>query len=176
MNHRLTAVGMTKVDSTPCVRFKESFLMGLFLTLYRDHAPGNFFCTFSYHVQVPGVWDHLARASVARLPALERASGIKIHKTSGYLGVAGPRFVGFEEWMRASRDFEEKGQAKVNQRSEIRGSFSVQVYDPDSLPDHLDFLCLPSESVSCYEPGGGHLSPRAFVAAQLILARRQGAR
>ena len=31
MNHRLTAVGMTKVDSTPCVRFKESFLMGLFL-------------------------------------------------------------------------------------------------------------------------------------------------
>ena len=78
-----------------------------------------FFCTFSYHVQVPGVWDHLARASVARFPALERASGIKIHKTSGYLGVAGPRFVGFEEWRKASRDFEEKGQAKVNQRSDI---------------------------------------------------------
>ena len=90
--------------------------------------------------------------------------------------MAGPRFVGFEEWRKASRDFEEKGQAKVNQRSEIRGSFSLQVCDPDSLPDHLDFLCLPSESVSCYEPGGGHLSPRAFVAAQLILARRKGAR
>ena len=51
---------------------------------------------------------------------MERASGIKIHKTSGYLGVAGPRFVGFEEWRKASQDFEEKGQAKVNQRSEIR--------------------------------------------------------
>ena len=176
MTHRLTAVGTTKVDSTLCVRCKESFFNGPFFTLYGDHAPGIFFCTLSYHVQVPGVWHHLARASVARFSSLERASGIKIHKTSGYLGVAGPRFVGFKEWMKASQDFEEKGQAKVIQRSEIRGSFSLQVCDPDSLPDHLDFLCLPSESVSCYEPGGGHLSPRTFVAAQLILARRQGAR
>ena len=146
----------------------------LHFCLYCDHA--RILCTLSCYIQVPGVWDHLARASVARFSALERSSGIKIHKTSGYLGVAGPRFVGFKEWRKASQDFEEKGQAKVIQRSEIRGSFSLQVCDPDSLPDHLDFLCLPSESVSCYEPGGGHLSPRAFVAAQLILARRQGAR
>ena len=43
-------------------------------------------------------------------------------------------------------------------------------------PDLAAFFCLPSESIACWEPGGGHLSPRAFVAAQLTLARRAGAR
>ena len=62
---------------------------------------------------VPGVWGHLAHASVPRFPALEAATGIKIHQTSGYLGVAGPRYAGFQDWMKASKDFEEKGNAKV---------------------------------------------------------------
>ena len=47
MTHRLTAVGTTKVDSTLCVRCKESFFNGPFFTLYGDHAPGIFFCTLS---------------------------------------------------------------------------------------------------------------------------------
>ena len=52
-----------------------------------------------------------------------------------------------------------------------------QVCDPQTLPPDLaSFFSLPSESVACWEPGGGHLSPRAFVAAQLSLARRAGAR
>ena len=52
-----------------------------------------------------------------------------------------------------------------------------QVCDPQTLPPDLaSFFSLPSESVACWEPGGGHLSPRAFVAAQLTLARRAGAR
>ena len=49
--------------------------------------------------------------------------------------------------------------------------------DPQTLPPDLaTFFCLPSESIACWEPGGGHLSPRAFVAAQLTLARRAGAK
>ena len=46
MTHRLTAVGTTKVDSTLCVRCKESFFNGPFFTLYGDHAPGIFFVLF----------------------------------------------------------------------------------------------------------------------------------
>ena len=62
---------------------------------------------------VPGVWGHLAHASVPRFPALEAASGIKMHQTSGYLGVAGPRYTDFQDWMKASKDFEETGHAQV---------------------------------------------------------------
>ena len=36
-----------------------------------------------------------------------------MHQTSGYLGVAGPRYTGFQEWMKSSEDYEGKGQAKV---------------------------------------------------------------
>jgi len=112
---------------------------------------------------VPGVWGHLACASIPRFPALEAASGIKMHQTSGYLGVAGPRYTGFQDWMKASKDFEKKGRAKV--------------CDSQTLPPDLAaFFSLPSESVACAEPGGGHLSPRAFVAAQLTLARKAGAK
>ena len=59
------------------------------------------------------MWGDLARASVPRFPALEAATGIKMHQTSGYLGVAGPRYTDFQDWMKASKDFEEKGHAKV---------------------------------------------------------------
>jgi len=112
---------------------------------------------------VPGVWGHLACASIPRFPALEAASGIKMHQTSGYLGVSGPRYTGFQDWMKASKDYEKKGKAKV--------------CDSQTLPSDLaTFFSLPSESVACWEAGGGHLSPRAFVAAQLSLARRAGAK
>ena len=63
---------------------------------------------------MPGVWGHLAHASVPRFHHLEAESGVKMHKTSGYLGVAGPRYTGFQEWMEASGDFEEQGKAKVH--------------------------------------------------------------
>ena len=46
--------------------------------------------------------------------ALEAASGIKIHQTSSYLGVAGPRYFDFKDWMKASKNSEEKGHAKVH--------------------------------------------------------------
>merc|ERR1712038_191810 len=86
-----------------------------------------------------------------------------MHQISGYLGVAGPRYTGFQEWMKASEDYEGKGQAKVC------GSETLP-------PDLATFFSLPSESVACWEPEGGYLSPRAFVAAQLTLARRAGAK
>ena len=105
---------------------------------------------------VPGVWGHLARASVPRFPALEAASGIKMHQTSGYLGVAGPRYTGFKDWMKASRDFEEQGKAKVLSFV-FRTQHPFQVCDSQTLPPDLAaFFSLPSESVTCWEPEGAH--------------------
>ena len=79
------------------------------------------------------MWGDLARASIPRFPALEAESGIKMHQTSGYLGVAGPRYTGFQEWMKASEDYEGKGQAKVYSYLDSLGHNVV----PDIIPTIL---------------------------------------
>ena len=100
---------------------------------------------------------------MARFSQIEERSGIHFYEDCGYLGVAGPRYQGYNDWCKSSQTMVQE--------------FGSKMLTPETIPAVFPFLQLPSKSMACYEEpgqGAGYLSPRKLVAAQKKIASDQG--
>ena len=92
---------------------------------------------------------------MARFSQIEERSGIHFYEDCGYLGVAGQRYQGYNDWCKSSQTMVQE--------------FGSKMLTPETIPAVFPFLQLPSKSMACYEEpgqGAGYLSPRKLVAAQ----------
>jgi len=108
-------------------------------------------------------WSYFARETVARFKEIEELSGVKFSEDCGYLGVAGPKFHGYNDWCKSTKEM-------------VKG-FGSKMLQPEDVPVLFPFMQIPSASLACYEgpgQGAGYLSPRKLVQAQQKIAQDQG--
>ena len=100
---------------------------------------------------------------MARFKEIEELSGVKFSEDCGYLGVAGPKFHGYNDWCKSTKEM-------------VKG-FGSKMLQPEDVPALFSFMQIPSASLACYEgpgQGAGYLSPRKLVQAQQKIAQDQG--
>ncbi|MFZ0548629.1 MAG: FAD-binding oxidoreductase [Candidatus Promineifilaceae bacterium] len=115
----------------------------------------------TYQLKSDNVWAGLARASLARFPAIEAASGIRFHSPVGHLYLASERMDNgrFEAFLMQSH--REAGDAK-----EI-----IKKFDGNGLREEFPYLSAAGDCWGLWEgPPAGYFSPRRFLRAQMALA------
>lgn len=104
-------------------------------------------------------WSITAKRSIERYSDLEKTSGIRFFTDSGYLGIGGPA----AEYLQRS---EETGRAHGAQFTRL---------DAPGIRARFPFLSVADNTRGLEEVGAaGHISPRAFVRAQVEAARQLG--
>jgi sarcosine oxidase len=104
-------------------------------------------------------WSITAKRSIERYGDLEKSTGIRFFTNSGYLGIGGPE----AEYLQRS---EETGRAHGAQFTRL---------DAPGIRARFPFLCVADNTRGLEEVGAaGHISPRAFVCAQVEAARQLG--
>ncbi len=105
-------------------------------------------------------WSITAKRSIERYQDLETRSGVAFFTPAGYLGVGGP---GSDYNDRCDRSGKSHG-ASLERLSAV------------ALRTRFPFLSVPDDTDGLLETGSaGHISPRAMVKAQTVLAERAGA-
>ncbi|TPW33600.1 FAD-dependent oxidoreductase [Martelella alba] len=108
------------------------------------------------------VWGQLSHRSIARYGEIAAASGIDFFTECGAL-IAGP-----------SRERSRYIDALV--AASHKAGAKTELLDGPALATRFPYLEFPSKIEALYERhGAGHISPRRLVAAQSMLAERQGA-
>jgi len=104
-------------------------------------------------------WSITAKRSIQRYADVEAQSGVRFFTPSGYLGIGGP-------------------QAEYLIRSEATGrahAAAITRLDAAGIRSRFGFLSVPDEIRGLQETGNaGYISPRGFVHAQTLAARRRG--
>jgi sarcosine oxidase len=109
------------------------------------------------------IWAQLAQRSIARYREIEARSGIPFYHEVGHLTV-GPIAQGSDDYT-----------ARVRAVGDGLG-VAYEVYADAALKEQFPYLAFASGSVGMYQPHtGGHVSPRAQVRAQAMVAQQQGA-
>jgi len=109
------------------------------------------------------IWALLAQRSIARYRDIERQSGIAYYHEVGHLAV-GPRPDGTEDY--------------VTRLHAVAQELGVvyETYEPAALRERFPALAFAAGCVGLYQPHtAGHVSPRAQVQAQTVVAAQQGA-
>ena len=105
-------------------------------------------------------WSVTAKLSIDRYTDLEQRSGIHFFTPAGYLGLGGPSF-------------------DYNDRCEAAGKPNGAVFerlDAPGISARFPYLSVAGDVDGLIETGtAGHISPRAMVEAQTVLADRAGA-
>ena len=104
-------------------------------------------------------WSITAKRSIERYGELEKSSGIRFFTRSGYLGIGDPE----AEYLERS---EEVGRAHGARFTRL---------DAPGIRARFPFLSVADDTRGLEEVGtAGHISPRAFVRAQVAAARQLG--
>jgi sarcosine oxidase len=105
-------------------------------------------------------WSVTAKLSIDRYTDLENRSGIRFFTPAGYLGLGGPNF-----------DYNDRCVAS----SEPNGAVFERLAG-SGISSRFPYLSVADEVDGLIESGtAGHISPRAMVEAQTVLADRAGA-
>lgn len=106
-------------------------------------------------------WSRASRASIGRYGEIERASGIPFYSEVGCL-MAGP-----------------EGADKLTEIDAVvaRDGLACEALDDAALARRFPYFAFPPGSAGRFEAvGAGHISPRALVRAQIVIAQAQGGR
>ena len=105
-------------------------------------------------------WAATAKLAIDRYSEIEAASGIRFFTPAGYLGLSGPGL-------------------DYNERCAVSGNAhgaAVERLDAEGIRTKFPFLSVDDDVDGLLETGtAGHISPRAMVEAQTVLAERAGA-
>ncbi len=108
------------------------------------------------------IWGQLAQRSIAAYPELEEGSGIWFHHRVGVLRASAIPTVPGDTLQAA----EEVGR---------RFGAQVDIYEGSQLAQRFPFFTFPDGSVALWESGqAGYINPRSLVAAQIVIAAKQG--